>query len=112
MGTRPAQVPRLIPVTDAAVAGLFPAGGAGRMEASGVLAMDDGFLVVFDDSRNIGVIRSDLAHPSGNRVITTAGPPVTQPWEGYEDIARDPTTGLLYLLVEAAEREDGSWMAR
>lgn len=34
------------------------------------------------------------------------------PWDGYEDIARDPVTGLLYLLVEAAEREDGSWMAK
>src|ERR1044071_938566 len=82
MGTRPAQVPELIPVADAGIAELFPDGGAGRMEASGVLTVDDGFLVVFDDSRNVGVIGSDLSQPTGNRVITPAGSPVPRPWEG------------------------------
>ena len=63
MATRPTQVPELVLVAERRIADLFPAGGAGRMEASGVLTVDDEFLVIFDDSRNIGRIGPDLVIP-------------------------------------------------
>ena len=107
-----AKVAELVLVTERRIAELFPAGGAGRMEASGVLANEQGFLVIFDDSRNIGGVGADLADPAGNVVITPSGAADSPAWDGYEDIARDPLTGDDHLLVEAAERADGEWMAK
>jgi len=106
------KVAELVLVTERQVAELFPAGVAGRMEASGVLADDKGFLVIFDDSRNIGRVGPDLADPVGNVVITPTGAADSPAWDGYEDIARDPLTGDYHLLVEAAEHADGDWMAK
>jgi len=107
-----AKVAELVLVTERRIAELFPAGGAGRMEASGVLANEQGFLVIFDDSRNIGGVGADLADPAGNVVITPSGAADSPAWDGYEDIARDPLTGEDHLLVEVAEHADGEWMAK
>lgn len=106
-------VPELRLVAERRIAELFPNGGAGRMEASGVLTIDDGFLIVFDDSRNIGRIGRELDDTRHNVMITpqgTAG--VRVGWDGYEDIAHDPVSGDYFLLVEAAEQDNGRWMAK
>ena len=54
--TRPATVPQLRLVAEAPVRDLLPDGGSPRGEASGVLALGDRLLVIFDDSTDIGVI--------------------------------------------------------
>jgi len=113
VATRPTQVPELVLVAERRIADLFPAGGAGRMEASGVLTVDDEFLVVFDDSRNIGRIGRDLSETAGNVIIRPQGFTADRTvWDGYEDIARDPVSGDYFLLVEAAEQDNGDWMAK
>lgn len=110
--TRPATVPELVLLAEARIADLFPSGGTGRMEASGVVAVEDGFLIVFDDSRNVGRIGRDLTATAGHRVIVPSGAMPPAPWDGFEDITIDPLSGVHYLLVEAAERDDGGWMAK
>ena len=107
------RVPELVLVAERRVAELFPSGGAGRMEASGVLTIDDGFLMVFDDSRNIGRIGRDLGDETDNVIITPQWAAANRAtWDGYEDIARDPISGDYYLLVEAAEHGDDGWQAK
>ena len=106
MGTRPATVPELRLLAEAPVRDLLPDGGSPRGEASGVLALDEKLLVIFDDSTVIGVIGADLTRVDGNH---TVGPvPLSaggrHAGRGYEDIARDAATGHLYLLVEALRR--------
>ena len=54
MGERPAVVSQLHLVAEAPVRDLLPDGGSPRGEASGVLAMGDHLLVIFDDSTVIG----------------------------------------------------------
>jgi len=108
VGTRPATVPQLHLVAEAPVRDLLPEGGSPRGEASGVLALGDQLLVIFDDSTVIGVIGTDLARVDGNRTVRpdpviAAG---RHAGRGYEDIARDAVTGHLYLLVEAIRRGD------
>src|SRR6478672_4374170 len=49
--------------------GSVPLRGTGRREASGVVAVEDGFLIVFNDSRNVGRIGRDLTATAGHRVI-------------------------------------------
>ena len=103
MGTRPATVPELRLLAEAAVRDLLPDGGSPRGEASGVLALGEKLLVIFDDSTVIGVIGADLTRVDDNRTarpdpLFAAG---RHAGRGYEDIARDPVTGHLYLLVEA-----------
>ncbi|MFI5890232.1 hypothetical protein ACIA5D_08925 [Actinoplanes sp. NPDC051513] len=82
---------------------LLPAGSPSRLEASGVIAADGRYLVVCDNLRAIAVIDADLDRAAAN-VLTATGP---GPGNGYEDIARDPVTGHLFLLVESAERDGG-----
>jgi len=106
VGTRPTTVPQLHLVAEAPVRDLLPDGGSPRGEASGVLALGDQLLVIFDDSTVIGVIGADLTRVDGNRTVRPD--PVTaaggHAGRGYEDIARDTATGHLYLLVEAIRR--------
>ncbi|HZM67588.1 MAG TPA: hypothetical protein VFC16_14945 [Nakamurella sp.] len=113
MGERPAVVQQLHLVAEAPVRDLLPDGGSPRGEASGVLAMGDHLLVIFDDSTVIGVIETDLGTVDGNHTVRpdplTAGG--RHAGRGYEDIARDMATGHLYLLVEAVRRGD-RFMAR
>jgi hypothetical protein len=94
------EVPALTLVREARLADLLPSGGSDRHEASGVLATGDSFYVVFDNSRDVAVIGRSLTPDGGNHTVMTA----PGAHEGFEDIARDPVTGHLYLLVEAAPR--------
>jgi len=94
-------------VREARVRDLLPAGSPHRLEASGVVAADRRFYVIFDNLRAVAVIDEDLDRLDGNALVPT-GP---HDEAAYEDIARDPVTGNLYLLIEAAPRDDG-YLAR
>ena len=106
MGERPRIVPELRLVAERPVRDLLPNGRPERAEASGVLAQSSRLLVIFDDSTAIGVIDQDLTQPAANHTVRPQ-PEIADDahaGRGYEDIAHDPVTGQLYLLVEAVRR--------
>jgi len=80
-----------------------------RLEASGVLAKDGRFYVIFDNSPDIARIGGGLSpEDAGNGLIRQ------EPGRGagYEDIAYDRTEGRFYVLVEAMPHPDGGFMAK
>ena len=85
---------------------LLPVGGDDRAEASGVLALEGQLLVIFDDSTAIAVIDEDLGRTADNRIVFPEPKlaPDAFAGAGYEDIARDPDSGRIYLLVESVRR--------
>ena len=99
-------VPELVLLAERPVRDLLPAGGDDRAEASGVLAMEGQLLVIFDDSTAIAVIDEDLGRTADNRIVFPEPKlaPDTFAGAGYEDIARDPDSGRIYLLVESVRR--------
>jgi hypothetical protein len=94
-------------VREAPVGDLLPGGAPHRLEASGVLAVEGRFYVIFDNVRTVAVIDEDLDRVDDNTTVATGA----HAPEAYEDIASDPVTGDVYLLIEAARRGD-EYMAR
>jgi hypothetical protein len=95
---------------EAKVADLL-AGTAGvgrRLEASGVLALDGWFWVIFDNLPHVA--RIDPALVAGDPRTTLIQRPARA--VGYEDIAHDPVSGDFFLLVEAARDGRGGWRAQ
>jgi hypothetical protein len=93
---------RLTLVREAKLASLLAGAGGDRLEASGVLAADGRFYVIFDDAPDIARIEATLS-PAGSGLIR-------QPRgrrAGFEDIAHDPDAGRFYVLVEARARGQG-----
>jgi hypothetical protein len=87
-----------------------------RLEASGVLGVDGGVAIVFDNTRDVALL--DLRLVTGEPAVAVARPRMVRRrpgprdrYDGYEDLARDPLTGGLYLLVESRARRGGRWMA-
>jgi hypothetical protein len=78
-----------------------------RLEASGLVAADGRYQVIFDNLRAVALIDADLDRTAANALV--AAEPGRAP--GYEDIARDPVTGHVFLLIEAQDR-DGVLQAR
>src|ERR1700751_698678 len=79
-----------------------------RLEASGVLAKDGLFYVIFDNLPHIACIGPELDRAaSDNHVIVQE--------EGqrrrFEDIAYDPRSGRLYMLIESLRRGRSKFMA-
>jgi hypothetical protein len=79
-----------------------------RLEASGVLAKDGLFYVIFDNLPHIAGIGPELSPTAGgNHVI----------WQdkghrsGFEDIACDSRNGRYYVLIESLRRGHGKFMA-
>jgi hypothetical protein len=109
----PGMPPALLVRRQARIADLLGQGdgddGRGsRWEASGVLALDDGYWVVCDNTPEL--LRLDVglrAGLPGNRRH-----PDPDGGLGYEDLAVDRETGTLFLLVESAPTPDGRLMAR
>src|SRR4051794_15678146 len=109
-------------IGEARVRDLLPAGSPGRLEASGVVLVEGRYLVIFDNLRAVARIDADLPridaalpridadHPrvAANDLVWMP-PAGSSP--GYEDIAHDPATGHLFLLIES-ERRDGGYQAR
>jgi hypothetical protein len=80
-----------------------------RLEASGVLAKDGCFYVIFDNSPDIARIGGELAREdAGNRLIRQE----QRRDGGYEDIAYDHAEGHFYVLVEAVPHPGGGFMAQ
>jgi len=77
-----------------------------RWEASGILAMDGHYFVVFDDRPEIAVLSADLASADANNLVgkvRNAG--------GYEGIAYNSNNQRFYLLVEARKHTSGCYQA-
>jgi hypothetical protein len=94
-------------IREARIRSLLPAGTPGRLEASGVIVADGRYRVIFDNLRAVALIDTDLNRPATNTLVPTEPGRAS----GYEDIARDPITGHVFLLIEA-EKRDGGLQAR
>lgn len=74
-----------------------------RLEASGVIASDGLFYVVFDSSTEIASIHGELDRYADCNGIVGQGPGGAV---GYEDIAHDPGRDRYYALVEGRRHGD------
>jgi hypothetical protein len=89
---------------EAKLASLFPGAEERRLEASGVLAADGGFYVIFDNAPDIGWVEAGLSPgAAGHRLIGQR----RGRRSGFEDIAHDAAGGHFYVLIEAQARGRG-----
>jgi hypothetical protein len=79
-----------------------------RLEASGVLAKDGLFYVIFDNLPHIACIGPRLARPAGDNHMIMQERGHRQ---GFEDIAYDPWSGRFYVLIESLRRGRATYMA-
>jgi hypothetical protein len=100
--------PQLSLVRETSIAPLLPESELQRWEASGVMLFDGSFHVVFDSARVVAVLDQSLTGPG-----TVIGLPPGR-GKGFEDLARDPETGHVYLVVESLRTAPGvdRWQAR
>ena len=75
-----------------------------RLEASGVLAGDGCFYVIFDNAPDIGRLGTGLRREAGGNFLI---PQVRGDRAGFEDIAHDVPAGRYFVLVEASQRGAG-----
>jgi hypothetical protein len=79
-----------------------------RLEASGVLAKDGLFYVIFDNLPHIACIGPGLAREArDNHMITQE----RGHRRGFEDIAYDARSGRFYVLIESLRRGRATYMA-
>lgn len=98
-----ADAPRLHLDAEAKIADLLETAPDARLEASGVVVVGDALYVIFDNTPQIARLGIDLdRHDAGNRLISQA----RADDGGYEDIAYDPDSRLLFVLIEALPRGD------
>jgi hypothetical protein len=84
---------------------IAPPEGSGVLEASGVVAKDGYYYVIFDNVRRVARIHSGLDRRSKKHGWFGRG----RTGEGYEDIAFSPHTRRFYLLIEAEKHPDGTY---
>ena len=79
-----------------------------RLEASGVLAKDGLFYVIFDNLPHIACIGPEitLATRDNHMIMQEKGHR-----RGFEDIAYDPQSGRFYVLIESLRRGRAKFMA-
>jgi hypothetical protein len=80
-----------------------------RLEASGVLAKDGLFYVIFDNLPHIACIGPELARAAArdnHMILQERGHR-----RGFEDIAYDPWSGRFYVLIESLRRGRATYMA-
>ena len=79
-----------------------------RLEASGVLAKDGLFYVIFDNLPHIACIGPELspAARDNHMIMQDRGHR-----RGFEDIAYDARSGRFYVLIESLRRGRGTFMA-
>jgi hypothetical protein len=94
--------PPLQLIREVRISTLLP-GAPDRLEASGLIASDGRYHIIFDNLRAVAVIEADLDRTTANALVPAAPGQAA----GYEDIARDPVTGHVFLLVEAEDRAGG-----
>lgn len=94
-------------VRESKVSDLLPSGQKGqRWEASGVLAKDGHFFVVFDDRGKIARVSDNLRPAPANGLFGIAHPAY-----GYEGITYNSNKQRFYLLVEARKQRGGHYQA-
>ncbi|HUR21470.1 MAG TPA: hypothetical protein VMZ90_11715 [Vicinamibacterales bacterium] len=84
-----------------------PPKGSAVLEASGVIAKDGYYYVVFDNIRRLARVQASLT--PGSKAHAWFGGP--RDGEGYEDLAFSPHTRRFYLLIEAEKHPDGTYKA-
>jgi hypothetical protein len=85
-----------------------PPAGSGVLEASGVVAKDGYYYIIFDNIRRVARIHSGLDRRSNKHGWFGRA----RTGDGYEDIAYSPYTRRFYLLVEAEKHPDGTYKAQ
>ena len=85
-----------------------PPAGSAVLEASGVVAKDDYYYIVFDNIRRIARIHSGLDRRSSKHGWFGRA----RSGDGYEDIAFSPHTRRFYLLIEGEKHPDGTYKAQ
>jgi hypothetical protein len=104
----PSSARRLELVREAKIRELLDGSAGRRFEASGVVAVEDRFYVIFDNLPHVAMLGAALSpDPAANRLLEQAAAPV-----GYEDIAYDRHEHRFYLLVEAARYRSHTFAAR
>lgn len=94
-------------VRESKICDLMPSDHSGqRWEASGVLAKDAHFFVVFDNRGEVARIGDDLRPHQSNGLFGIARSAF-----GYEGLAYNATKRRFYLLVEARETASGEYQA-
>jgi hypothetical protein len=79
-----------------------------RLEASGVLAKDELFYIIFDNLPHIACVATELSAAAvANHVIEQD----RGHRRGFEDIAWDPSSGRFYVLIESLPRGRAKFMA-
>ena len=78
---------------------IAPPKGSSVLEASGVVAKDGDYYVIFDNVRRMA--RVDAGLVAGSRAHGWFGQ--RRGGDGYEDIAYSPQTRRFYLLIEAED---------
>src|SRR5688572_23973377 len=86
---------------------IAPPKGSAVLEASGVIAKDGHYYVVFDNVRRIARVHASLT--PGSKAHDWFGG--ARDGEGYEDITFSPHTRRFYLLIEAEKHPDGTYKA-
>jgi hypothetical protein len=84
-----------------------PPEGSSVLEASGVIAKDGYYYVIFDNIRRVARIHSGLDRRSRKHGWFGR----TRSGDGYEDIAFSPHTRRFYLLIEGEKHPDGTYKA-
>ena len=84
-----------------------PPKGSLVLEASGVVAKDGYYYVIFDNVRRVARVHPGLE--PGSKKHSWLGE--ARSGEGYEDIAFSPHTRRFYLLIEAEKHPDGTYKA-
>src|SRR4051812_16738001 len=100
-------MPQLELVREAKILDLLPGSLDPRLEASGVLAKDGLFYVIFDNLPHIACIRPGLARAASSNymIIQEKG----RRW-GFEDIAWAAGSGRFCVLTESLHRGRATYM--
>jgi hypothetical protein len=85
-----------------------PPAGSAVLEASGVVAKDGYYYIVFDNIRRLARIHNGLDRRSTKHGWFGGA----RSGDGYEDIAFSPHARRFYLLIEAEKHPDGSYKAQ
>ncbi len=80
-----------------------------RLEASGVLFLNDLFYIIFDNSREVAKVKKDLNEIEENSLITLGG---ENNEVGFEDIAYNHKTSKFYLIIEALKSKKEVYKAQ
>jgi len=99
---------QLVLEREAKIASLLSGAVDGRLEASGVLAGDGYFYVIFDNAPDIGRLGTGLRREAGGNFLIRQD---RGERAGFEDIAHDVAAGRYYVLIEASPRGAG-YMAK